>query len=271
MKKLTLALAIFLALSGCQDVIEVDVPVDSPRLVIDAVLRMDNIDQPNTVVQIRASVTSSFFDEINPAVLNSISITNLESNTVVNLTEQTPGSGIYRADIPTNRLVEGTSRLSINYRDELYEAEAIFVPSAPIDELRQGTSTLFTGEETEIVLTFTDAPDRVDFYLFDFDFNEYLVSEDTFYPGQPFQFSYFYDSELAPQTILDISILGVDEQFYNYMNQIILQSGGEQGPFQTPAATVKGNIVNITNPDNFALGYFAISQAFTASLEVAEN
>ncbi len=271
MKKLILSIVILFTLYGCQDVIEVDVPMDSPRLVIDAVLRMDNIAQPNTVVQIKASVTSSFFDEIKPAPLNSISITNLESNTTVDLTEQTPGSGIYRADIPTNRLVEGTSRLSIDYQGELYEAEAVFVPSVPIDELRQGTATLFSGEETEVILTFTDAPDRVDFYLFDFDFNEYLVSEDTFYPGQPFQFSYFYDSELAPQTILDISILGVDEQFYNYMNQVIMQSSGDQGPFQTPAATVKGNIVNISNPDNFALGYFAVSQVFTASLKVAEN
>jgi len=271
MKKIYLTFIVLCSFYGCQDVIEVEVPIDSPRLVIDAVIRMSNLDQPNTVVQIKASVTSSFFDEIEPAELSTISITNLDSNTTVSLTEQTPGSGIYRADIPTNRLTDGSSRLSISYQGQTYEAETSFVPSVPIDELRQGTSTLFTGDETEIVLTFTDVPNRVDFYLFDFDFDEYLVSEDTFYPGQLFQFSYFYDQELQPQTVLDIEILGVDEQFYNYMNQVILQSGGDQGPFQSPAATVKGNIVNITDPDNFALGYFAISQTYTASLQIAEN
>ena len=258
-------------LFGCQDVIEVDVPIDSPRLVVDAVIRMSNLEQPNTVVQVKASVTSSFFDEIEPATLNAISITNLASNTTVNLIEQTPGSGDYRAEIPTNRLIEGTSKLSIDFQNQNYEAETSFVPSVPITDLRQGTTTLFTGDETEIILTFTDAPDRVDFYLFDFDFNEYLVSEDTFYPGQPFQFSYFYDQDLQPQTVLNIGLLGVNEQLYNYMNQEILQSGGDQGPFQSPAATVKGNIINTTAPDNFALGYFAISQIYTDSIKIEEK
>ena len=50
------------------------------------------------------------------------------------------------------------------------------------------------------------------------------------------------------------------------MNQLIVQSGGDQGPFQTPAATVKGNIINTTNADNFALGYFAIGQVFNDTL-----
>ena len=222
MKKLILSTFVLLSLYGCQDVIDIDVPVDSPRLVIDAVIRMSNLDAPNTVVQIKASVTSSFFDEVEPAALSSISITNLESNTTVSLTEQSPGDGIYRADIPTNSLTEGISRLEISYQNQMYEAETSFVPSVPIDDLRQGTSTLFTGDETEIILTFTDVADRVDFYLFDFDFDEYLVSEDTFYPGQPFEFSYFYDQELQPQTVIDIGILGVDEQFYNYMNQVQL-------------------------------------------------
>lgn len=271
MRKLFLSFLVLCSLNGCQDVIEVDVPVDSPRLVIDAVLRMSDLDQPNTVVQIRASVTSSFFDEVEPAALNTITITNLDSNNTFSLLEQQPGSGIYRADIPTNRLEEGLLQLTVDYQNQVYQAQTSFVPSVPFDDLRQGTSTLFTGDETEVILSFTDAPDRVDFYLFDFDFDEYLVSEDTFYPGQPFEFSYFYDQELQPNTIVDVGILGIDEPFYSYMTQLIVQSGGDQGPFQTPAATVKGNIINTSNPDDFALGYFAVCQTFTASLQIEEN
>ncbi|WKX75387.1 hypothetical protein [Zobellia laminariae] len=82
---------------------------------------------------------------------------------------------------------------------------------------------------------------------------------------------------------IDISILGVDRAFYNYMNQIIVQSGGDQGPFQTPSATVRGNILNVTNiedlsdldnlassidQENFALGYFAVCQTFTKSITI---
>ena len=105
--------------------------------------------------------------------------------------------------------------------------------------------------------------------MFDFDFNEYLVSEDEFYQGQPFEFSYFYDDGVQSGMEVQISLIGVDEPFFNYMNQVIVQSGGDQGPFQTPSATVRGNILNVSDEngtDNFALGYFAVCQTYTQSI-----
>lgn len=53
------------------------------------------------------------------------------------------------------------------------------------------------------------------------------------------------------------------------MNQLIQQSGADNGPFSTPATTVRGNIVNVgdtAESNNFALGYFAICQTFSDSL-----
>jgi len=43
---------------------------------------------------------------------------------------------------------------------------------------------------------------------------------------------------------------------------ILLSQGGVNngGPFQTPSSTVRGNIVNQTNFDNFALGFFRLSE-----------
>ena len=77
---------------------------------------------------------------------------------------------------------------------------------------------------------------------------------------------------------VDISLLGVDKPFYDYMDQLIVQAEGNQGPFQTPSATVRGNIINITdidttgsldtieNSNNFALGYFAVCETFETSI-----
>ncbi len=45
----------------------------------------------------------------------------------------------------------------------------------------------------------------------------------------------------------------------NILLDIAGSSGG--GPFQTPPATVRGNIKNETNFDNYPLGYFRISEA----------
>lgn len=55
------------------------------------------------------------------------------------------------------------------------------------------------------------------------------------------------------------------------MSQIIVQSGGDQGPFQTSAATVRGNILKSTSVDNiddFALGYFAVVQEYKKSIVI---
>ena len=254
-------LLVLIVLTSCEDVIEIDVPRDNTRLSIDAIIRL-NTNLSITQLIVKATETTSFFDEIGPATLNQIQIVNESTNTIVNLVEEPLSSGTYIADWPTEDLIQGELLLTLDFNNEQYEARTTYVPTVPFDALRQDEGTLFSGEETEIVVSYTDEPSRIDFYLFDFDFNEYLVSEDTFYQGQSFEFSYFYEDGLEPGQELNIIILGVDEAFYNYMNQIIVQSGGDQGPFQTPAATVKGNIVNITNPDNFALGYFAIGQAF---------
>ncbi|MBT8306503.1 MAG: DUF4249 family protein [Maribacter sp.] len=261
MNKFFVFLVAIFVLSACEDVIEVEVPKDTARLSIDALIRL-NTDSQTTRLRVTATETTSFFEEIGPAILNQIQIVITSTNTIINLVEEPLGSGIFVADWSTEELIQGELLLLLEYNNEQYEARNTFVPTVPFDALRQGEGTLFSGDETEIIVSYTDDPDRIDFYLFDFDFNEYLVSEDIFYQGQSFEFSYFYEDGLRPGQELNISILGVNEGFYNYMNQLIVQSGGDQGPFQTPAATVKGNIINTTTPDNFALGYFAIGQEY---------
>lgn len=37
------------------------------------------------------------------------------------------------------------------------------------------------------------------------------------------------------------------------------------GPFQSPPATVRGNIINTTQPENFPLGYLSLSEYDTVN------
>ena len=269
MRKYMLLLSALAVLSSCEDVIEVAVPADKPRLVLDAVIRVLDSTATSTHFNLRASLSASFFDVVQPTALDRATLLNESTNTTVILLEETPGSGVYAADIDTQFLLDGNLTLNIDHDGQTYTATTKFVPSAPIDTIVQGDGNLFGGDETEIVVAFTDAADRIDYYLFDFDFNEYLVTEDEFYPGQRFEFSYFYDDNLEAGRELQINLLGVDESFFNYMNQVIVQAdSGSQGPFQTPAATVKGNFINTYNPTNFALGYFAVCQAYQRSIVI---
>ncbi len=282
---------LFLILStcciGCEDVIDVDIPDQETRLVVDGLIRVDIVEQ-YVPVEIKLSLSSNFFDDNVPTSAESVVITyeEIEDNVVVSqgsssLAETSPGSGIYVPDpnftsdqrIPTSVLQRNLIfTLYIRHEGRLYLAQTKYVPVVPINTIQQGSSTLFGDNETEVIVNFTDAPVEDNFYLFDFDFGEYLVTEDEFYQGQEFEFSFFYDQSFESGTILEISILGVDKPFYDYMNQLIVQSGDSQGPFQTPAATVRGNVFDVTDLDNidvmdnvdqpelFPLGYFAIVQ-----------
>lgn len=86
------------------------------------------------------------------------------------------------------------------------------------------------------------------------------------------------DNKLEYNQEVTIRILGADRTFYTYMNQMIVQSKGSQDPFQTPTATVRGNVFDITDLDNqelfdnveqadiFPLGDLAIVQEFKSMI-----
>ncbi|MBT8271869.1 MAG: DUF4249 family protein [Flavobacteriaceae bacterium] len=273
-----------LSVFSCEDVIEVDVPSEDPRLVVDALIRIDT-SEAVTLVSIKVSQTNSFFGSVPPANLQQITMTNLdfpEFSDGEPLEEEEPGTGIYSKFYPTEQLIAGRWFLQIDFEDEFYVATAEFQPSVPFDSIAQGDDTLFDEDDTEIILSYTDFPDREDYYLFDFNFENYFASEDTFYEGQSFSFSYFYDEDVNPGDELTISIMGIDEDFYNYMNLLIEQSNQDPSPFESPSVTVRGNIINATdidnmdssnnvnNSDNFALGYFAIAEEYKASIIIEE-
>lgn len=289
-----LVLSLLLSIS-CEDVIEVDTPTEAPRLVVEGLLRVD-MDEPFIPVAIRVTETTNFFETSQPVSdLESIVIIFevfedgiSQSTGVSSLAELQPGSGVYEPDptfdndqrIPTSVLNQQdvVFTLVIRYNGRGYAAQTRYVASVPITSLEQGENTLFDEDETEIKVRFQDQPDVENFYVFDFGFGNYLPSEDTFFKGQLFEFSYFYDQSFDPGTTLEVGLLGADLEFYNYMSLLVEQTEGQDDPFQTPAATVRGNIFDITDldnlnnfdntdqPDVFPLGYFAIVQEYTAQI-----
>ncbi|GAB5472722.1 MAG: DUF4249 domain-containing protein [Maribacter sp.] len=269
---------------SCEDVIEVDTPSSPPRLTIDALVRIDS-SQPTTTISVKAGVTSSFFVEVEPTDLNQIFLINPDyvptsplDERSIPLTEVAPG--VYEGTKNTTFFTEGELQLVIEHEGQRYLALTRYAPSARIDTIEQGDNSLFSENDKEIKISFSDDGAIDNFYLFDFGRGDYLVTEDEFYQGQSFNFSYFIEDGAGRK--VDIALLGVDEPFYNYMNQLIVQAGGDQGPFQTPAATVRGNIINVTdidnidsfdnveNSDNFALGYFAVCETFESTIILEE-
>jgi len=277
MRKVIYIILFVLTLTNCEDVIQVDVPSEPPRLIIDAIIRIDTSDQV-LIPRVKVSLTDSFFGEVAVTGLQQVTINNIDNPANIILLEVAPG--IYETGASLNFLTQGELVLQVQHEDQRYLARTHYVPSVPIDTIEQGEGTLSNGDQTEIITTFTDDPDRDDFYLFDFGFDEFLVSNDEFYQGQQFQFSYLYNEVLETGQEVDISILGVDRSFFNYMSLLIEQSKDELDIFDTPVATVRGNIINVTEIDNidffdnvdqtnnFALGYFAVVQTFTKTIVI---
>jgi len=283
MKRLLFILSVLsLIWSSCQEVITVELPNQEPKLIVDALIRIDTT-VSSTLVSVAIRQTSDFFGEVSPVSVDQITMSNLDNpgnNTDHVLDETEPGSGIYQQFFSTEELARDRWFLQINYQGEFYVAESLMQYSVPIDQLTIGDGSLFTEESTELLVRYTDIGGREDYYLFDYGNDDFFASEDVFYDGQQFEFSYFYDEQLNPGDTLTVSIMGIDRDFFNYMNLLREQSEGGFGPFATPAVSVRGNLINATDinnndnynnvndPDNYALGYFAIVQEYKGFIVV---
>ncbi|WP_298896945.1 DUF4249 domain-containing protein [uncultured Psychroserpens sp.] len=273
MNRLIYILIILFTFTSCEDVIDVEVPNSDPRLVVDASFEFYFNENPITIDgYLRLTMSAPFFDDSVPAVNNAtVFITNLEDNSIVNF-EASGDQGFY-TPIANSVIVpefDVLYELTVIYNNETFKATTQLYPTTSIDSVEQGDGTLFEGDETEVKITFTDDGTRDDFYLFDFDFDLLEVSEDRFYQGESFTFSYFYE-DMLPGQELTIKILGIDERYFNYAGLLIEQSEQEGGnPFQTTPALLRGNIINTTNPDNYALGYFNLSEANRINFTIQE-
>jgi hypothetical protein len=245
-------------------------------------------------VRVLLRETSSFFDENQPTQAESALIYYgrptrdglFESLSFSHLVEKDAGTGIYVPNLAQDSIRTAAAEpgivfiLQITHKGKRYYAQTEYAPTVPLDNVVQGDDTLFEDDETEIIVTFTDDPERDNFYVFDFGNDKFQPVEDQFFQGQQFQFSYFYDQKLEVGQEVTVSILGATEDFYNYMDLVVEQTENNNGVFQTPVATVRGNVFDITGLDNinifdnverpndYALGYFAIVQEHSQKITI---
>ncbi|MDB9850430.1 DUF4249 domain-containing protein [Flavobacteriaceae bacterium] len=268
-----LLFALTISLFSCEDVIEVEVQNTTPRLVIDAQFNMYTKEQQLRLEGgVRLSFSANYFDEELPVVKDAlVTITHLNSGLEYPLLFD-ESIGMFVPD-KIDFLTDFNSKyeLSVLHQGQAYTGSTVFVPVPPILKAVQGTKTLFSGDETEIILSFQDFSEREDFYLYDFGQEIYRPIEDRFFQGEEFVFSHFYSSgEVKVGDIITIKAHGVEEQYYNYFNLILTLTDSNGGPFQSLPASSRGNILNVTQPDNYPLGYFLISESDQKQLLIEE-
>jgi len=259
---------------GCEDVIDIEVSSSESKLIIDAIFEVYHNHTPvtaNTVVKLRES--TNYFDDEIPAITNPATVLLKDlTNDIDIIFEDNNSDGNFLPVNPFIPIENVDYELNIFYNEDLYQSQSKLITTTGFSEVYQGNSTLFTGEEIEVNVSFIDDVNTENNYLFNFSNDLFLPIQDRFFNGSTYNFSFFYqeDEVEIPSTVL-MKMSGVTKEYLTYFNVLISQSGQQAGgPFETIPSSLLGNIVNTTNNKNFPLGYFHISETDTYNLSLIE-
>lgn len=268
--KYIISIILVFLVASCEDVIDVKLKNSEPKLVIDAALNWEKETDGRSQF-IRLSLTAPFFDNtVPPATGATVRVTDSNNNTFNFIEDEE--TGIYRNEsfIPE---LNGVYNLNIDYNNEVYTATERLTSVVPIDFIEQKNNGGFSSEEIEIKAFYTDPENIENFYLFEFllldrNSSSLEVYEDEFTNGNQI-FAFYSDDELETGDEILVRNFGLSERTYEFFNILLQQTDEDSGdPFQTQPATVRGNCINQTNPDNFPLGYFRLSETDSFSYTI---
>ncbi len=247
-------------ITSCEDVIEVDLNTAAPRLVVEANINL--LENGTSESTVKLTTTAPFFDNQIPVVNDAI-VTITASNGEVSPFTYSE-NGIYVSNLIPQENIEYT--LEIIYNNETYTSTNTLRKAVPLEFVTQRNDGGFSGEDIELKAFFTDPGGIQNFYYFEGLSNagdSFDVLDDEFFDGNTI-FGFYLIEDLEQGDVVTFNLYGVDQQFYNFMFILLQQiSDGGGGPFETQPATVRGNVVNRNNTDNFPLGYFRISEKYT--------
>ena len=261
MKKIA-CIIVLLSIISCEDVIDVDLPESEPKLIIDASIDwIKGTTGNNQAIQL--TLSAPYFDNnVPPANGAAVKITNSQNDEFI-FTEDN-NTGIYRNSVFVP-VIDETYALTITYNNETYEATETLKSVSPTIRVEQSKTGGFLGEDYEVKAFTQDPLDEDNYYLLEFS-NDIPtlptldVFKDEFVNGNEI-FAYYSNEELEIGTEIKIKSYGTSSRFYEFMFILLQQtSEGGGGPFETQPATVRGNCVNITNKENYPLGYFRLSE-----------
>ncbi|MEO9891139.1 DUF4249 domain-containing protein [Aurantibacter sp.] len=267
--KLTI-LFVAVAFASCTDVIDVPVQTAETRLVIEASLDWDKGTAGNNqTISLR---TSTAFFETNSntsATGATVTVTNDADNTQVLFVDQNNGDYTTDEFIP---VMNQSFTLEVIYNGETYIATETLNPVPDIEEVYQGIEDGFNDEELEVHVVFQDPPEEGNNVFFKFKNQRDLlptleVGDDRFVNGNEIDWWLELDDDdetdevesFQPGDIVDIEMAAISTAYKDYLEILISQIGGV-GLFEATPVAVKGNCANLTNPENYAHGYFRLTE-----------
>ncbi len=275
MKKISRYFSLFLLVfTSCDDVVNIDLKDNPPKLVIEALINWEKETTGNEQTIFLRESTSFFKKEIINATGATVSITH-ENGSVFNFTESNPGEYNTTEFIPE---IDAAYTLSITYKNEEYTAVEKMIPVVPIKRVDQRIEDIADEEIPVVVFYFDDPETDKNFYLVNYlpDFQEkksFGFGRDEFQDGNEIEIvldsEYIIpdsDEEIREFTsgdVIELKLFGISREFHDYFNILVEQAEPSTGPFSLAPAGANGNCINITNPQNRPLGYFRLSEVAT--------
>ncbi|MBA6151104.1 DUF4249 domain-containing protein [Gelidibacter maritimus] len=261
MKKYLFILSILFLQTSCEDIIDPDLNNTEPKLVIEASINWIKGTSGNKQF-VKLSLTAPYFNNTIPPANGATVVITDQDNVVYNFVEEGT-TGIYK-NTEFAPIINNTYSLKITYDEEVYIATETMKSVVPIDYVGQTLEGGFSGEDTELKAYYTDPADETNFYFFEFISDipaipTLAVYDDKYNNGNQI-FGFYSEEDLDVGDQVTIRNHGVSERFYNYMFILLQQNSNGGGPFEAQPTTVRGNCINETNPDNFPLGYFRLSE-----------
>lgn len=258
-----------LLFTACTKVIDVDVPIAEPRLVVEASIDWDK-ETTGTEQMIKLSLSTPYFEE---------DLKSLVQGATVKITDQTSlqeflfldqNNGTYKC-LDFIPVVNHTYTLEISYQGEYYTAEETMVSITEISRIDQSKEDGFDDEAIEINMYVPDPVNEENYYLIRFYERGGLLAKlfyvkDEFVNGNEMKFFIEKlddedtgEEEFDVGDVVDLNAYGISKAYYNYIRVLIDQSDSGN-PFSTIPVALKGNCVNPSNPDKYAFGYFRLTQ-----------
>lgn len=272
MKSLIKISVLFIAiiLASCTDVIDVPLRSAPARLVIEASLDWEKGTTGNEQ-SISLSISTPYFDiTSNTAVIGaSVTVTNDTSGTIFTFADQNTGEYTTSDFVP----VLGQSyTLVINNNGETYTANETLNAVPKITEIYQAREDGFDEDFLEVHVVFTDPQEEENNYFFKFHkFGELLpeleAADDEFVNGN--EIDWWYEIEADEETekveefvsgdVVTIEMYAVSTPYKDYI-EILINQTEAAGLFDSTPVALKGNCINETNPENYAHGFFRLTE-----------
>lgn len=256
-----LSLLLVLFFSSCEDVVTLDLKNGETKIVVDAEIIWLKGTTGNQQT-IKISKTAPYYNNTTPKVSGAqVRVENRDGD-VFTFTETEPGSYVCTNFVP---VIDMDYTLFVTAEGQSFTAVEKLTSVTPIDRVEQEIVPDFGGEDViELTFYYKDPVDEVNFYLTDYKsdfliFPEYELTKDELYNGNEINNRFSDEDKIQPGIVVDITNRGISKNFYNYMNLLLEIYDGN--PFSIPPGNIRGNIVNTTDSNNYAFGYFRLCEA----------